>query len=283
MPRPTPAPRRAMRPACRRAFMWRRRGSLPARRSISGAPSTTPASAPAPVSATAQRWAPDCLAPLDPRASAGGDHIHAISGVMSGSLAWLFHQFDGSRPFSELVREARDAGFTEPDPREDLSGEDVRRKILILARSAGFAIESDQGRPWSLKSRGSLPVSHPGRWIPVSKSSMHRLHRCCARRARSCSLRFVARVEEGRARVGLEKLCPLDALHGGGGTDNRVAIWSDRYRIQPLVIQGPGAGADVDRRRAARRRAAPARDGDRAAACRLSGLANRLRRAKRRP
>jgi homoserine dehydrogenase len=64
-------------------------------------------------------------------------------------------------------------------------------------------------------------------------------------RAEGCSLRFVARLEEGRARVGLEKLCPLDALHGGGGTDNRVAIWSDRYRSQPLVIQGPGAGADV--------------------------------------
>ena len=75
---------------------------------------------------------------------AGGDRIHAVAGVMSGSLAWLFHNYDGSPPFSELVRKARDRGFTEPDPREDLSGEDVRRKILILARAAGFEIDSHQ-------------------------------------------------------------------------------------------------------------------------------------------
>ena len=176
---------------------------------------------------------------------AGGDRIHAISGVMSGSLAWLFHQFDGNRPFSELVREARDKGFTEPDPREDLSGEDVRRKILILARSAGFAIESDQVEVRSLVPSELAELS-PGE----VDANLHLLDAPLASmlasaRAEGCSLRFVARLEEGRARVGLEKLCPLDALHGGGGTDNRVAIWSDRYRSQPLVIQGPGAGAEV--------------------------------------
>src|SRR5690606_10268003 len=75
---------------------------------------------------------------------AGGDRIHAIAGVLSGSLAWLFNHYDGLRPFSGFVREARDAGYTEPDPREDLSGEDVRRKILILARSAGVELDSDE-------------------------------------------------------------------------------------------------------------------------------------------
>ncbi len=73
---------------------------------------------------------------------------------MSGSLAWLFDRFDGTQPFSELVREARDRGFTEPDPREDLSGEDVRRKILILARAAGFAIDSDEVEVHSLVPSG---------------------------------------------------------------------------------------------------------------------------------
>ena len=176
---------------------------------------------------------------------AGGDHIHAIAGVMSGSLAWLFHRFDGSRPFSELVRSARDAGFAEPDPRDDLSGEDVRRKILILARAAGFAIESDQVEV------GSLVPPELAR-LPASEADAH-LHlldaplaaRLAAAHAQGCSLRFVARLEEGRARVGLEALCPGDPLSGGGGTDNRVAIWSDRYRQQPLIIQGPGAGAEV--------------------------------------
>jgi len=176
---------------------------------------------------------------------AGGDHIHAIAGVMSGSLAWLFHHFDGSRAFSELAREARDAGFTEPDPREDLSGEDVRRKILILARAAGFAIESDQVEVGSLVPAGlaALPSGEVDAHLHLLDHPL--AARFEAARLQGCNLRFVARLEEGRARVGLEALCPGDPLAGGGGTDNRVAIWSDRYRHQPLVIQGPGAGAEV--------------------------------------
>ncbi len=176
---------------------------------------------------------------------AGGDHIHAIAGVMSGSLAWLFHHFDGSEPFSDLVRRARDAGYTEPDPRDDLSGEDVRRKILILARAAGFAIESDQVAVGSLvpPQLAALPAPEVDASLALLDAPLDA--RLTAAKAQGCNLRFVARLEQGRARVGLEALCPGDPLHGGGGTDNRVAIWSDRYRQQPLVIQGPGAGAEV--------------------------------------
>jgi homoserine dehydrogenase len=75
---------------------------------------------------------------------AGGDRIHVIEGVLSGSLAWLFDRFDGMRPFSGFVREARAAGYTEPDPRIDLGGEDVRRKLLLLARAAGAPLESER-------------------------------------------------------------------------------------------------------------------------------------------
>lgn len=176
---------------------------------------------------------------------AGGDRIHAIAGVMSGSLAWLFNKFDGRRPFSELVREARHQGLTEPDPREDLSGEDVRRKILILARAAGFEIDSDQVSVQSLVPH-ELAVLSPAEVdasLEVLDGPLSAL--LCEAQAIGCSLRFVARLEGGRAGVEVEKLCPGDPLHGGGGTDNRVAIWSDRYRTQPLVIQGPGAGAGV--------------------------------------
>lgn len=176
---------------------------------------------------------------------AGGDHIHAIAGVMSGSLAWLFHHFDGSRSFSSLVREARDAGFTEPDPREDLSGEDVRRKIVILARAAGFAIDNGQVEVGSLVPDllAAAPVGDVDRLLGQLDKPLARLLASAQHEGKS--LRFVARLEGGRARVGLEALAPGDPLHGGGGTDNRVAIWSDRYDRQPLVIQGPGAGAEV--------------------------------------
>lgn len=176
---------------------------------------------------------------------AGGDRIHAIAGVLSGSLAWLFNHYDGMRPFSALVRQARDAGYTEPDPRDDLSGEDVRRKLLILARTAGVELEADQVEVTSLVppelailSRDSLDAALPALDTPLRE-------RYADAYKRGEKLRFIARMQDGAARVGLESLPNDHPLAGGAGTDNRVAIWSDRYCTQPLVIQGPGAGAEV--------------------------------------
>jgi homoserine dehydrogenase len=176
---------------------------------------------------------------------AGGDRIHAIAGVLSGSLAWLFNQYDGMRPFSALVRQARDAGYTEPDPRDDLSGEDVRRKLLILARTAGVELEPGDVEVASLVppelailSKDALDAALPALDIPLRE-------RFAQAYKHGEKLRFIARLQDGRASVGLESLPADHPLAGGAGTDNRVAIWSDRYAAQPLVIQGPGAGAEV--------------------------------------
>jgi homoserine dehydrogenase len=180
---------------------------------------------------------------------AGGDRIHTVEGVLSGSLAWLFDHFDGMRPFSGFVREAMAAGYTEPDPRIDLSGEDVRRKLLILARASGLElqandIEVDSLVPASL-AEGSSAVLDAR--LPALDAALRARYQQAYRDG--AKLRFVGRFEVDangcRASVGL---CALPALHplcGGSGTDNRVAIHSCRYRQQPLVIQGPGAGADV--------------------------------------
>jgi homoserine dehydrogenase len=164
---------------------------------------------------------------------------------MSGSLAWLFDRFDGSRPFSELVSEAREAGFTEPDPRDDLSGEDVRRKLLILARAAGFALDSHE-----VEVRSLVPEDLRAVPLDLLEAELRQIDAPLSiladeARRKGKSLRFVARLENGRARVGIEAIAPSDPLAGGAGTDNRVAIWSDRYATQPLVIQGPGAGPEV--------------------------------------
>ena len=175
----------------------------------------------------------------------GGDRIHAIAGVLSGSLAWLFNHYDGLRPFSAFVRQARDAGYTEPDPRDDLSGEDVRRKILILARAAGFALGSDEVAVASLLT-SSLRYAAPrdvDAALPLLDAPLREGFATAYKRGEK--LRFIARLEHGAARVGLESLPADHPLASGSGTDNRVAIWSDRYREQPLVIQGPGAGAGV--------------------------------------
>ncbi|MGY0620304.1 homoserine dehydrogenase [Lysobacter sp. A378] len=181
---------------------------------------------------------------------AGGDRIHAIAGVLSGSLAWLFNHYDGERPFSGFVRQARQAGYTEPDPREDLSGDDVRRKILILARSAGVALDSNEVEVESLvpAALAALPRDQVDAALPALDAALR--ERFAAARKDGRKLRFIARLEHiqngrGEARVSLESLPEDHPLAAGTGTDNKVAIWSDRYREQPLVIQGPGAGAEV--------------------------------------
>ncbi|WP_140719092.1 homoserine dehydrogenase [Pseudomonas sp. Hp2] len=176
---------------------------------------------------------------------AGGDRIHRVEGVLSGSLAWLFNHYDGMRPFSGFVRQAREAGYTEPDPRIDLSGEDVRRKLLILARAAGMPLQSDDVQVASLvpASLQRLPLAELdaalGQLDEPLSGRFREAHRNGAR------LRFLGRFEQGQASVGLQELPAEHPLCGGGGTDNRVAIYSDRYDVQPLVVQGPGAGAEV--------------------------------------
>ena len=175
-----------------------------------------------------------------------GDELIAIDGLFSGTLAWLFNCFDGSRPFSELLLEARSMGYTEPDPREDLSGMDVARKTVILAREAGINIELDQVSIENL-------VPEPLRGVPLDEflSRVGELdaplgERLAAAKAAGGKLRYLAELDrDGNARVGLTM--PADdhpSLHGRL-TDNLIQFRTLRYPENPLVVQGPGAGPDV--------------------------------------
>lgn len=176
---------------------------------------------------------------------AGGDRILTLEGVLSGSLAWLFDHYDGSQPFSELVRQARAAGYTEPDPRADLSGEDVCRKLLILARAAGIPLEAHQVEVESLLPAALVAAGPEGAdgLLPLLDAPL--AARLRQARGSDARLRFIARFGPEGARVGLQALPAGHPLCAGGGTDNVVAIHSCRYAGQPLVIRGPGAGAGV--------------------------------------
>jgi aspartokinase/homoserine dehydrogenase 2 len=175
-----------------------------------------------------------------------GDSILAISGIFSGTLSWLFLQFDGTVPFSELVDQAWQQGLTEPDPRVDLSGQDVMRKLVILAREAGYDIEPDQVRVESL-----VPAICDGESIDhffenADELNDQMLQRLEAAQEMGLVLRYVARFDaNGKARVGVEAVRPEHPLAALLPCDNVFAIESRWYRDNPLVIRGPGAGRDV--------------------------------------
>jgi aspartokinase/homoserine dehydrogenase 2 len=175
-----------------------------------------------------------------------GDSILAISGIFSGTLSWLFLQFDGTLPFTELVDLAWQQGLTEPDPRDDLSGQDVMRKLVILAREAGYEIEPTQVRVESLVPAGCETGSVDQFFEDGEALNQQMLQRLEAAREMGLVLRYVARFDaNGKARVGVEAVREDHPLAALLPCDNVFAIESRWYRDNPLVIRGPGAGRDV--------------------------------------
>ena len=175
-----------------------------------------------------------------------GDSILAISGIFSGTLSWLFLQFDGTLPFTELVDLAWQQGLTEPDPRDDLSGQDVMRKLVILAREAGYDIEPTQVRVESLVPADCATGSVDQFFEDGEALNQQMLQRLEAAREMGLVLRYVARFDaNGKARVGVEAVREDHPLASLLPCDNVFAIESRWYRDNPLVIRGPGAGRDV--------------------------------------
>ncbi|WP_049623587.1 homoserine dehydrogenase [Frateuria defendens] len=175
-----------------------------------------------------------------------GDALLTLEGVFSGSLSYLFNQYDGSRPFSALLREARALGYTEPDPRADLSGEDVARKLLILARCAGFALRPEEVEVESLVPEALRAVDTETFLARLEELDAPLAARHAQAKARGGALRFLARLNQrGHARVGLVEVPASHPATRLYGTDNQFALTTTRYNSQPLVIQGPGAGPEV--------------------------------------
>jgi aspartokinase/homoserine dehydrogenase 1 len=175
-----------------------------------------------------------------------GDRIIKIEAVLSGSVSFIFNNFDGTKPFSQLVNEAKELGYTEPDPRDDLSGADVKRKITILAREAGYAVNTDEVsiNP-ILPDNCMLATSVDAFFTALKQEDAYFNEMLIKARQVGGSLRFIAKAENGKVSCGVETVTTDSPFYNLGGSDNMIVFTTQRYKQRPLVVRGPGAGAEV--------------------------------------
>ena len=174
-----------------------------------------------------------------------GDKITSIQAVLSGTLNFVFNNYDGSRTFAEIVAQAQKEGYTEPDPRLDLAGTDVARKILILAREAGYSIEFNSIENESFLPEECMKGSVNDFYDALSKYEDHFRNLLEEAKSKGKILKYVAEFKEGKAKVGLKHIAPESDLFHLYGKDNIVIFKTLRYYEQPLVVKGAGAGAEV--------------------------------------
>ncbi|RAR73908.1 bifunctional aspartate kinase/homoserine dehydrogenase I [Flavobacterium aciduliphilum] len=177
---------------------------------------------------------------------ASGDKVNRINAVLSGSLNFIFNNFSDSYSFHDVVKEAGVQGFTEPDPKIDLSGVDVARKILILIRESGYTMEMED-----IENRSFLPkecmdtTNNEDFFASLLKHANHFNALLAEARAKDSRLKFVASFDNGKASVGLQFIAKESPFYNLEGKDNIVEFYTDRYVDQPLIIKGAGAGAAV--------------------------------------
>lgn len=175
-----------------------------------------------------------------------GDKILRIEGILSGTLSYIFNTYKDGIKFSDVVKEAKEKGFTEPDPRDDLNGKDVARKILILSREAGYPLEFDD-----VEVENILPPSCvKAKTIESFFEELEKNNDVFAKRRDEATkagkvLRFIAKLENGKATVSLQAVDTKHPFYSLSGSDNMISYTSERYKERPLVIKGPGAGAEV--------------------------------------
>ncbi len=174
-----------------------------------------------------------------------GDQVKKIQAVLSGTLNFVFNNYNGTLPFAQVVQEAQNEGYTEPDPRLDLGGTDVMRKIMILAREAGKQLEmEDISNEYFLPAK-CFDGSVADFYAEMEKQEPHFKAIYNAAAAKGCKLKFVATYENGKAAVGLQHIPADSDFYHLYGKDNLVLFFTERYPEQPLVIKGAGAGAEV--------------------------------------
>lgn len=175
-----------------------------------------------------------------------GDKINKIEAVLSGTLAYIFNNFRIGDRFVDVVREAKAKGYTEPDPRDDLSGQDVARKILILSREAGLKLEPNDVAITNLLNDACLNAPTVEAFFEELEKDNDRFEKLLKdAEANDEVLRFIATLDDNKASIGLKTVGRSHPFFNLAGSENIVSFTTERYKYNPLVVKGPGAGAEV--------------------------------------
>jgi len=175
-----------------------------------------------------------------------GDRIIKIEGVLSGSLSFIFNSFKEGVLFSDIVKEAKKLGYTEPDPRVDLNGIDVRRKLIILARETGLSMEQAEVDIENILPQNCQDAKNIDELMLALENANSLFEDKRATAAKDGKvLRMVAKLEKGKASIGLQAVDAKHPFYSLNGSDNMIVFTTERYKERPLVIRGPGAGAEV--------------------------------------
>ncbi|NBS19678.1 MAG: bifunctional aspartate kinase/homoserine dehydrogenase I, partial [Flavobacteriia bacterium] len=177
---------------------------------------------------------------------ASGDQIIKIQAVLSGSLNFVFNHFKKGTSFHDIVLQAQQQGYTEPDPKIDLSGVDVARKILILARESGLKIELEEIENESFLPQQCLNAPDNKAFFESLIQYSDHFEAILEKADReNAKMKYVAQLENGKAKVGIQLVKEGHDFYNLEGSDNIILFYTNRYKEQPLIVKGAGAGADV--------------------------------------
>ena len=175
-----------------------------------------------------------------------GDNLFSIEAILSGTISYIFNNFKDEVRFHEIVKDAQDKGYTEPDPRDDLNGKDFMRKMLILARDAGYPLEAEDVSIQSMLPPACMAAESVADFYQELENNAAYFENLKKQAADGGKvLRYIGKLEDGKVAITLQMVDDAHPFYMLSGSDNIISFTTDRYKVRPLVIKGPGAGAEV--------------------------------------